>query len=208
VVKDNGAGIPSERLPLVFEPFYTTKDPGQGTGLGLSMVYGFAKQSNGHVAIESQAGRGCTVHLWLPCAKPQDQSDARSAPPHRPTLPASGQGERLLVVEDDAGVRQLLERQLGRLGYAVTTTATAATALALVESAPGFDLLLTDVVLADREMDGLKLAQAARALDPGLRVVYSTGYTEKLAELDGEPLIRKPFALLELASLLREVLER
>lgn len=205
-VRDNGVGVDPRDLENVFEPFFTTKEFGRGSGLGLSMVYGFAKQSGGHVSLESAPGGGATARLYLPRA---GQSPSAKDAAHPSAVPR-GQGERILVVEDKEDVRSLVERQLEQLGYQARTAVRGDEALVLLKSNGPFDLLLSDVVLPGN-MSGAVLATEARAHDVGLAVLLMSGYCGSAfgAEMPGVedwPLIRKPFRQAELAAALRQVL--
>ncbi|MBL8307085.1 MAG: response regulator, partial [Rubrivivax sp.] len=172
-VSDTGTGIAPEHLSRVFEPFFTTKDKGKGTGLGLAMVYGFAKQSAGHVGIYSEPGQGTTVKLYLPRALRGEEA----APPEAQPPAAAGVGELVLVVEDDELVRLFACAELRSLGYRVLEAEQGSAALKLIEQHEGIALLFTDVVMPGG-MSGRALADAALALRPGLRVLYTSGYTE------------------------------
>jgi CheY-like chemotaxis protein len=196
----------AEVLGRAFEPFFTTKETGKGSGLGLSQVYGFTKQSGGHVQIYSEEGHGTTVKVYLPRQKGQ-----RKAAEVRPTETThSGGGETILAVEDDDGVRSYLVEILGELGYQVLSAEDGKAALALIEQRDRrIDLMLTDVVLPG--INGRQLAELATAHRPALRVLYMTGYSRNAivhhGRLDaGVALIQKPIAQKELALKLREVL--
>ena len=205
-VSDTGTGIGEEDLGKVFEPFFTTKEKGRGTGLGLSMVYGFIKQSEGHVGIYSELGEGTTVKLYLPRAHagaaPQQKSESRSN---------RGRGEAVLVVEDDPAVRGFAVAALEQLGYRVQTASGGAEALAVLEDGAEFDLLFTDVVMPGG-MSGRELAEAATELRPGLKVLYTSGYTENSVVHHGRldpdvQLLSKPYRRDELARRVRRVLD-
>ena len=205
-VSDTGTGMDAATLARVFDPFFTTKDVGRGSGLGLSMVYGFAKQSRGHVAISSELGAGTTIRLYLPRAF---MAEARAEPPARGELP--GGSERILLVEDDDAVRAHLGAQLERLGYPVVTASDGAEALQILKRDGPFDLLFTDIVMPGG-MTGRQLAVEARALHPELPVLFTSGYTESSivhqGRLDhGVHLLNKPFRLQELALKVRRVLD-
>jgi CheY-like chemotaxis protein len=204
VVSDTGSGIAPEHLERVFEPFYTTKEKGHGTGLGLSMVYGFVKQSNGHITLYSEPGVGTTVKMYLP----------RSA--HAVGLAAeletrlSGGNELILLVEDDELVRTYSADQLRSLGYRVLTAENGHEALAILGAQDDIDLLFTDIVMPGG-MNGRELADAARTLHPGLKVLYTSGYTENAivhhGRLDpGVQLLSKPYGRQEISRRIREVL--
>ena len=207
-VTDTGTGMPAEVVARAFEPFFTTKPVGRGTGLGLSMVYGFAKQSGGHAKIYSEPGHGTTVKLYLPRARVA--VDATAAAPL--AAPNSAAGETILVVEDDELVRGTVERMLKELGYRTILAATAEEALPILESDRTFDLLFTDVVLPGK-MGGRELSERAQALRPGLPVIFSSGYTQNSiihqGRLDADiELLSKPYKKQDLARRLRAVLDR
>ena len=212
VVCDDGAGMPEEVLAHAFEPFFTTKEVGKGSGLGLSMIYGFAKQSGGHVSVHSEPDSGTTFRLYLP----------RSVEAAQPALTTidnfdapRGRGEKVLVIEDDPTVRVLAVEILVDLGYEVVDVADAASArIALIEQdvidAP-IDIVLSDVVLPDNK-NGLEFAIEARALWPGLRVVFMSGYSSEAAIRNGllgrdDILLTKPFERHQLAMALRKQLD-
>ncbi|GGB96622.1 hybrid sensor histidine kinase/response regulator [Marinobacterium zhoushanense] len=206
-VSDNGSGISEANLSRVFEPFFTTKEVGQGSGLGLAMVYGFAKQSGGHVKIYSVEGRGTTVKLFLPLAPAG--GEVIHAEPERP--PNRTGHERILVVEDEPDVRALAVRVLRSLGYQVLEAADGPAALSLLKNDPAIELLFTDVVLPGG-MHGPDIARKARRLRPDLPVLYTSGYTgnaiAQLEQLDQQVhLISKPYAIDELAEQIRTVLD-
>ncbi|MEH3021789.1 MAG: PAS domain S-box protein [Pseudomonas oryzihabitans] len=199
-IADTGSGMPAEVVDRAFDPFFTTKPIGQGTGLGLSMLYGFIKQSGGHVSLESAPGAGTRVSLWLPCAEPAIQA-AANAPQ---AAIAQSRGERLLLVEDDVSVRLLLREMLTELGYRVRTAATASAALSLVDGELRCDLLITDVGLPD--LDGGELAARLRERWPNLPVLFVSGHAERPTP-NGEPSLAKPFQIDALARLLRQLLD-
>ena len=204
-VTDTGTGMPPEVLAKVFEPFFTTKEVGKGTGLGLSMVYGFVKQSKGHVTIDSGVGRGTKVTLYLPHVEHQVAEAAM------PAMRLPRGTERILVVEDDDQVRDAVVRQLASLGYAVTAAANGSAGLILLQAGPGFDLLLTDVVMPG-PLNGAALALEARALLPGLSVLFMSGYPEDAITTkgilnQGATLLSKPFRKADLATAVRGAIE-
>jgi PAS domain S-box-containing protein len=205
-VGDTGTGMSPEVRERAFEPFFTTKRPGAGTGLGLSMVYGFVKQSGGHADLYSEPGCGTVVRLYLLRADVEDragEAGQASLEAHR------GRGETVLVVEDDPRVRRVTARRLRELGYAVLEAADGPLALSVLEQHPGVDLLLTDMVMPGG-MTGADLAVAARAQRPRLAVVLSSGYAapESLRELPEETgWLRKPYAAADLARALRRALD-
>ena len=207
---DTGTGMSTEVMERALEPFFTTKEVGQGSGLGLSMVYGFAKQSNGHLKIYSEPGRGTTVRLYLPKAEGDCKTPVKPDESH--AIPASPAGEAILVVEDDPMVRALAVRILAGLGYRTFEASDGATATAVLDSAGPVDLLLTDVVLP-RGMSGPQLARQVQARFPGLQVLYMSGYTRNAiihnGVLDqGVHLLTKPFLKQELALAVRNRLDR
>jgi signal transduction histidine kinase len=205
-VSDTGEGIPKDLLQKVFEPFFTTKEVGKGSGLGLSMVYGFVKQSNGHVKIYSEEGHGTTVKLYLPQAasvpSPQVTEAGVSAGDHG--------DETILIVEDDALVRDYVTTQIKRFGYRTLAASNAAEGLALINSEERIDLLFTDVIIPGG-MNGRQLAREAVRRRPGLKVLYTSGYTENAivhhGRLDaGVLLLPKPYLSSDLARMLRTAL--
>jgi PAS domain S-box-containing protein len=205
-VTDTGTGMPASVVAKAFDPFFTTKPIGEGTGLGLSMIYGFVKQCAGHVRIYSEEGAGTTVKIYLPRAVAQAESEADQA-----TEPPLGRGETVLVVEDDPTVRLLMTDVLNELGYRYVEAADGKEAVPILRSRQRIDLLLTDVGLPN--MNGRQLAEIARAQRPGLRVLFVTGYAEKAAVRHGflEPgmeMMTKPFAMDALATKVREMIQR
>ena len=204
-VTDTGTGMPPDVLAKVFEPFFTTKDVGKGSGLGLSMVYGFIKQSGGTIRIDSQVGHGTTVNLYLPRSRGQAE---KTPAPTGPALPTGR--ERILVVEDELQVRASVMRQLASLGYNVQAEADGAAGLAACEAATTpFDLLLTDVVMPGR-LNGKALGEEVARRWPATVVAYMSGHSEgavvsRHAAL--ERLLAKPFRKHELAQFVREALD-
>ncbi len=208
-VSDTGEGMAPEVLQRVFEPFFTTKEKGKGTGLGLAMVYGFARQSAGHVSIYSERGQGTTVKLYLPRASAGTRV-AADVPPVQAAL--RGGAETVLVVEDDEPVRLLVCLELRAMGYRVIEAASGAEALRLIEQGEPIDLLFTDVVMPGG-MSGRELADAALRLRPDLPVLYTSGYTENAivhhGRLDaGVMLLPKPHRRADLARAVRSALEK
>jgi len=208
-VSDTGVGMPAEIAERVFEPFFTTKDVGKGSGLGLSMVYGFVKQSGGHVRLYSEAGVGTTVKIFLPSVDTAAWSD--DIPAAEEALP-SGAGEQVLVVEDDPDVRGLAVLFLKELGYRVLDAEDGPGALTVLAGPEPIDLMLSDVVLPGGLMAN-QLAEQAIRLRPEMKVIYMSGYAEgalfhhgKLE--DGVELLNKPFRRADLARKVRQVLER
>ena len=205
-VSDTGLGISNDDLDKVFEPFFTTKETGSGSGLGLSMVYGFAKQSHGHVDIQSKQGLGTRVRLYLPAA-PTVAPSARAVPQDAPR----GRGEVVLVVEDDLDVGDLVKRVLTDLGYQPTLAKTAEDGLKLLDENDAIALLLTDMVLPDG-VGGLDLVERARLRRPALKAVLMSGYSDQFsADSSGSsiemPLIAKPFRKADLARIVRQALD-
>ncbi len=207
-VSDTGTGMAPDVLAHVFEPFFTTKPVGQGTGLGLSMIYGFVRQSHGHIKIYSEPGHGTTVRLYLPRAV-DAALPAREAKPA--AFPRSKGDERILVVEDNPDVRRVVCVQLDELGYRVLDAANAPDALEIFARGEPVDLLFTDVVMPGG-MNGDALARAARALRPGLKVLLTSGFAKASME-NGQPsgdfknLLSKPYRKGELAAKLRATLD-
>jgi PAS domain S-box-containing protein len=205
---DTGSGMSPEVVAKAFDPFYTTKAIGKGTGLGLSQVYGFVRQSNGHVKIYSEVGHGTTVKIYLPrLFGPADEVVEETAVTD---MPFGEQQESVLVVEDEPAVRQFSVDALGELGYRVLEADGAATALRLLDAHPEIALLFTDVVMPD--VNGARLADEARRRRPDLRVLFTTGYTRNAVVhngvLDaGVQLLGKPFTVDELAIKVRDVLD-
>ncbi|HEX5953540.1 MAG TPA: PAS domain S-box protein [Rhodanobacteraceae bacterium] len=205
-ISDTGAGMSAEDAARAFEPFFTTKARGQGTGLGLSMVYGFVKQSGGHVAIYSELGHGTVVTLYLRQAQGQNEPVVRVEPGD-----VAGHGEHILLVEDDELVRAHAVQVLASLGYGVAAATNGPEALALLHQGIPCDLLFTDVIMPGG-MTGPRLAEAARGLRPGLPVLYTSGYTENAiihhGRVDpGINLLHKPYRKPELAAKLRAALD-
>jgi signal transduction histidine kinase len=205
-VSDSGQGIPVSQIEKVFEPFYTTKGVGKGSGLGLSMVYGFVKQSNGHIRIYSEEGFGTTVKLYLP----QAMGVAESLPAKADTCELGRGDESILIVEDDALVREYVVTQIGRLGYDTLAAGNAAEALAIIDGPTRIDLLFTDVIMPGG-MNGRQLAIEAQKRRKGLKVLYTSGYTENAivhhGRLDaGVLLLAKPYLSSDLARMIRTAL--
>ncbi|MBY0296595.1 MAG: type II toxin-antitoxin system ParD family antitoxin [Methylobacterium sp.] len=204
-VSDTGCGMPPEVVAKVFEPFFTTKAEGKGSGLGLSMVYGFVKQSGGHVKIYSEVGHGTTIRLYLPRAQ-----QTEDVPVAVETGPVTGGSETVLVVEDDAEVRATVVELLADLGYRVLKAVDATSALNVIESGIPIDLLFTDVVMPGT-LKSPELARKARERLPGLAVLFTSGYTENAivhgGRLDtGVELLSKPYTREALARKIRHVL--
>jgi signal transduction histidine kinase len=207
-VTDTGSGMSPEVLEHVFEPFFTTKAEHQGTGLGLSMVYGFVKQSNGHVKIYSETGHGTTVKIYLPRAEPVEHSDAATEP-QSVSVPRGS--ETILVVDDNRGMRAVTVNQLSDLGYITLESENAAGALDLLEQHEEIALLFSDVIMPGG-MNGYELAREARRRRPALKVLLTSGYASRsMFKVPGDTerleMINKPFRMRDLAVKLRQILE-
>jgi PAS domain S-box-containing protein len=203
-VSDTGTGIPADMLDKVFNPFFTSKGPGEGTGLGLSMVYGFVKQSAGHIMIYSEEGHGTTIKMYLP---PATGASLAAEPAHVPAH--EGGHETILVVEDDKLVRDYVLTQLHSLGYVTLDAANAAEALAIVNAGHPFDLLFTDVIMPG--VNGRQLSDEILKVRPGLKVLFTSGYTENAiihhGRLDdGVLLLAKPYRKSDMAVMIRKAL--
>lgn len=204
VISDTGVGIAPEDQPRIFDPFFTTKEFGKGSGLGLSMVYGFVKQSGGHITVESSIGGGARIAIYLPRGESKT-----SVPPEVEVAPATFDGSsRILVVEDDEQLRAIPVKLLAAQGYQVAEAATGPEAIALVEGGARFDLLFTDVILPGG-VNGVQLADRLRAIDPEIKILFTSGYPENaLLEVDGAggKLIGKPYRGAELVEAIRSAL--
>jgi PAS domain S-box-containing protein len=205
-VSDTGTGIAQADLDRIFDPFFSTKEVGRGTGLGLSMVFGFAKQSHGSVDVRSEQGSGTTFRIYLPKA---DTSALQPAAQDDP--PVQGGNETILCVEDDRKIRDYVTMQLETLGYKVIAAGNADEALAIVRQGAAFDLLFTDIVMPG-SMNGRQLAETLMDGRPSLRVLFTSGYSDGALPLQGRvgqgiPLLTKPYRRAELARLLRRCLD-
>lgn len=208
-VTDTGAGMPPEVAAKAFDPFFTTKGPGKGTGLGLSQVFGFVKQSGGHIKIYSEEGLGTTIKIYLP----RQMSEAENALVHRSRIAhfaSDGSLETvILLVEDEPRMRAIAEDMVKELGYSVLVAENATRALAIIEANPGIALLFTDIALPD--MNGRSLAEEAVRRRPDLKVVFTTGFTRNAVihngVLDsGVNFLPKPFSIKQLGKMLSSVL--
>ena len=207
-VSDTGTGMPVEIAERAFDPFFTTKGAGQGTGLGLSQVFGFVKQSGGHVRIYSEVGVGTSVKVYLPRFEGSDQPI--NSPAQRETSPRAKPGEMILLVEDEPTVLETTADLLHQLGYEALSTTSGPEALRVIEKRPDVALLLTDIVMPG--MNGRETAERAQAVRPALEVLFTTGYTRNAVVHNGvvdpgRAFISKPFTLDQLARKLREVLD-
>ena len=207
-VTDTGTGMSADTIGRAFEPFFTTKPMGQGTGLGLSMIYGFARQSNGHAKIYSELGKGTTVKLYLPRHRGAAEADALL--PELTDARAPSESDTVLVVEDESVVRGLIVGVLADLGYRALQAADGPSGLEILQSGRRIDFLITDIGLPG--LNGRQIAEAGRQIRPGLKVLFMTGYAENAALASGflEPgmsMITKPFAMETLAARVRQALE-
>ncbi|WP_122235660.1 ATP-binding protein, partial [Pseudomonas savastanoi] len=207
-VTDTGTGMTPDVIAKAFDPFFTTKPIGQGTGLGLSMIYGFANQSGGRVRIQSQVGKGTSISLYLPRydgTATRDESDVHQAP-----FEFTQSGETILIVDDEPTVRMLLTDALGDLGYTLIEAADSLAGLKLLRSDVHIDLLITDVGLPGG-MNGRQMADAGREVRPHLKTLFITGYAENAAIGDeqlgpGMRVLTKPFAIDALAARVQELM--
>jgi nitrogen-specific signal transduction histidine kinase/CheY-like chemotaxis protein len=206
-ISDTGIGMPTDVAARAFEPFFTTKEVGKGSGLGLSMVYGFVKQSGGHVRLYSELGVGTTVKLFLPRAS--DESATSAQRPRAAETPALGSGELILVVEDNLPLRQVAVTTLEKLGYRTIEAASGAEALAALEAYPEVALLFSDVVLPGGQ-NGFDIAAEARRRNPKLRVLFASGHPNIRDAAHGAPpgatIMSKPFRAADLAISVKQAL--
>jgi CheY-like chemotaxis protein len=212
-VSDTGTGMAQEILDRVFEPFFTTKELGRGTGLGLSMVHGFVRQSNGHIRIYSEVGEGTTVKIYLP--RHVDSADIAANPrgeiANARPMPLAQAGETILLVEDDAPIRDYASGVLEELGYEVVAVADADSALRALGGMARVDLLFTDVILGAGN-NGRQLADRVQELRAALPVLFTTGYTRNAivhhGRLDaGVQLLNKPYTQRDLAEKIRQAID-
>lgn len=196
-VSDDGPGMTDDVKSRAIDPFFTSKSTNSGTGLGLSMVYGFAQQANGELRIYSEPEQGTTVRLLLPRG---DAAGGRENPVERP-MEVKGDGQSILVVEDEIGLLMMMDDLISSLGYQVSTARSAQDALELVEAEDGFDLMITDIVMPGG-MNGFELAQKMQAAQPGMPILFMSGYTgyskTEMSEIDA-PMLQKPCPPAELA---------
>ena len=208
-VTDTGSGMSAEVIARAFDPFFTTKPTGQGTGLGLSMVYGFAKQSNGQARIYSEPDQGTTIKIYLPRHVGESEKEEINA--DTTELPRAEEGETVLVVDDEPTIRMLIGDTLSELGYRAIEVADAASGLKVLDSDVKIDLLITDVALPGG-MNGKEMADAARDKRPKLKVLFITGYAENAAITNGHlgpgmDVMSKPFSMDKLAARIRSIIE-
>jgi len=208
VVTDTGTGMPPDVLARVFEPFFTTKEVGQGSWLGLSMVFGFVKQTGGHMRVYSELGEGTAIKMYFPRSLAKQENNMSDRVGRKKI---TGGTETVLVVEDDVAVREYVSAQLQSLGYNVLEASAGAEAMEVLSQTDEIDLLFTDVVMPGG-MGGRELADTARHLRPGLKVLFTSGYTENSivhqGRLDpGIKLLNKPYRREQLAVKVREVLD-
>jgi CheY-like chemotaxis protein len=199
--------MPPEIRDRAFEPFFTTKEKGRGTGLGLAMVYGFVKQSGGHIAIQSEIGHGTTLNLYFPCA-----NEAKAAP--QPTEPKAGvevlPRATILVVEDDERVRRLTVTRLKLIGYQVIEARSGAEAIEILDGSDPIDLVFTDIVMPGG-LSGWDVAGRALEVRPGIKVLLTSGYAEDTAPTDDAlsrslKVLRKPYHQADLTAAVQEAL--
>jgi CheY-like chemotaxis protein len=205
-ISDTGAGMSTDTLARAFEPFFTTKAEGRGTGLGLSQVYGFVKQSGGHTKIYTECGQGTTVKLYLPrTRKPQESAG------HIHAEPVRGGSERILIAEDDESVRNAVMDMVSELGYAVLKAENAEQALVVLQSGVAIDLLFTDVIMPG-SISTRELARRAEEMQPNIKVLYTSGYTQNAIVHNGKldddaSLLSKPYRRDDLARKFRSLLD-
>jgi len=209
-VSDTGTGMPPDVIAKAFDPFFTTKPLGQGTGLGLSMIYGFAQQSGGQVRIYSEVGQGTTVTIYLP--RHRGAADIDDVPAQAPLAPLAGAGETVLVVDDEPAVRMLVTDVLHDLGYTAIEAPDGTAGLKILQSQARIDLLISDVGLPGM-MNGRQMADAARVQRPGLKVLFITGFAENALMNNGQleagmSVLTKPFAVDSLAGRIRELIAK
>jgi CheY-like chemotaxis protein len=205
-MSDTGIGMSPDVTARIFEPFYTTKEVGKGTGLGLAMVFGIVQQSGGNIEVSSESGRGTTFKIYLPAVSDQVSEEGNSETPF-----VSGGKETILLVEDDEGVRGLALRCLKKQGYQVLTATDGKDALQVVKSHPGpLDLVLTDVVMP--KLGGPEMVRQLKADSPDLKVLYMSGYTDDAVVRHGlieaeVAFIQKPYTPQELSQKVRQILD-
>jgi CheY-like chemotaxis protein len=206
-VSDTGSGIPKDIVDKIFDPFFTTKPIGEGTGLGLSMVHGFVRQSGGQVRVYTEAGKGTTMCLYLP----RHAGDIGADTLEEPHSSEAGSGETVLIIDDEPTVRMLMSDVLSEAGYGVIEAPDGPSAMRILQSDARIDLLITDVGLPGG-MNGRQVADAARVTRPSLKVLFVTGFAENAAFGNGHlptgmALITKPFLVADLANKVSEIIE-
>lgn len=210
-ISDTGSGMDEETIARAFEPFFTRKPAGSSNGMGLSMVYGFIRQSRGHVRLYSEPGQGTTVRMYLPRARDKSDDDSKRRAVMSPADDLRGGAELILLVEDNELVRQHVEKLLSSLGYQTVSAENGKQALQLLRDNPAINLLFTDVVMPGG-MNGRELAEQATEICPGLPVLFTSGYAEDAIVHQGRlergvHLLAKPYRRMDLANKLREVLD-
>jgi two-component system cell cycle sensor histidine kinase/response regulator CckA len=204
-VSDNGCGMSKEVIDHLFEPFFTTKEVGKGTGLGMATVYGIVKQNEGVINVYSEPGKGSTFKIYLP----RFAGEAIKPTTASTTETPKGRGETVLLVEDEESILNMSREMLEALGYRVLTAGTPGEALRQVKAHAGeIELLVTDMVMP--EMNGRDLARLLREVNPGLKCLFSSGYTANVIALldEGVHFLQKPFSRRDMATKVREALER
>ncbi len=209
-IRDNGVGIESAIITQIFEPFFSTKDPGVGTGLGLSVVYGIINQHRGWIDVDSEPGSGTKFSIYLPVFRSRDEKLADDVIKTPPAADYKGSGQRILLVEDQADVRKFIIAVLKENNYSVFPAAKAGEALELFDREEGrFDLVISDVVLPD--ISGLQLVEKLLTMKPGLSVILSSGYSDKKSEWErihtiGYVFLQKPYTADKLVMTVYEVI--
>jgi CheY-like chemotaxis protein len=208
-VTDTGTGMTPAVMAHVFEPFFTTKPFGQGTGLGLSMIYGFARQSGGQIRIYTEVGKGTTMCLYLPRHDRNAEQEDGLSDLHK--IAPAGDGEVVMVIDDEPTIRMLISEVLEEQGYSTIEASDGPSGMRVLRSAARIDLLITDVGLPDG-MNGRQIADAARELRPDLKVLFITGYAENAVVRNGHlekgmQVFAKPFEVNALARKIREIIE-
>jgi CheY-like chemotaxis protein len=211
-VNDDGCGMPPHVLARAFEPFYTTKEVGRGSGLGLSMVYGFVRQSKGHMRIESQEGEGTTVTLYIPCAPQSSVMDGTEETLDlRPiALEAAAESRKILVVEDDESVRDIAVSVLADYGFEVCEADGADRALEVLDGQPDIAVVFTDIVMPG-SLNGIDLARLVAKRWPQVRLIVTSGYAERLVDSERLPgdvaFLGKPYRPFDLVAKVRSTIE-
>jgi two-component system, cell cycle sensor histidine kinase and response regulator CckA len=203
----NIATQPIEILPRIFEPLFTTKNVGQGTGLGLSTVYAIVQQHGGWLTVDSDVGAGATLNIWLPLPPSTEQPEAETSS----AVSVYGGSEMILLVEDEEGIRNMVTLYLTRLGYKIKTASNGPAALELFSDQADFQLLITDLVMPGG-LSGVDLAAEILKKKPGIQVIYLSGYSAGISDgrvklVEGENFLPKPFLLQSLATLVRSKLD-